>query len=604
MTGIVPELDDIAFDEMVEEARGLIPEFAPHWTDHNLHDPGITILELMAHLVDQQVYRIGFVGPGLRRAFTRLLGIVPEAACGARFEIWPFAGAVGAETELSAGTEIRTDDAPDGRFMLDADIRLVPRRIDGLTLVAPDGRTELGLGLIEGRSPLGLAPAAGGGPSSLEIQFDADPGAGEGPITLGVVVDAAPRGAAWDPVEVEEARPGGLWAPLRVEDGTAGLTRTGVLRIWPGAGRTWRLRLDRGQRPGDVTLGRLGLNVLSAREGWWDIEEAVTEGTGLPDHRVDFPLITIDAETPLVLESAGPGGIVTWTKVEEFDQSGPGDAHVRVDDQGLVFGNGVNGRVLAAGEAVRHRPLIRTEGAGGNVAPGLHWRVLGMAWGENLGPGRGGRDADTLASLIVRARAVAAARAGVLDADALAHRAADAGLGLARLEVMSGRRPGRMAGGSRTVLAIPARTATARPGPPRAGLMAELAAALDPARLLGERIYVVAPMYVDLDVSVTFAVRPDADMDRLRRALAARITARLWDIPRGERATPWAPGRPVSTGDVRALAADLPDVIRMVDCTLVPVDGRATPGGLIPLGDREFPLARNVSVVLLPEALP
>ena len=62
----VPNLDSIAFDALVEEGRALIPRYAPDWTDHNLHDPGITLLDLLAWIVDQQVYRIGAVGDSFR----------------------------------------------------------------------------------------------------------------------------------------------------------------------------------------------------------------------------------------------------------------------------------------------------------------------------------------------------------------------------------------------------------------------------------------------------------------------------------------------------------------------------------------------------------
>ena len=42
----VPRLDSRTWDELMTEARALIPEYAPAWTDHNLHDPGVTLVEL------------------------------------------------------------------------------------------------------------------------------------------------------------------------------------------------------------------------------------------------------------------------------------------------------------------------------------------------------------------------------------------------------------------------------------------------------------------------------------------------------------------------------------------------------------------------------
>ena len=68
-----PNLDDRRFQDILDEARRLIPRYCPEWTDHNLSDPGITLLELFAF-----VHPARFVvptGAGLARA----LGLVPPA---------------------------------------------------------------------------------------------------------------------------------------------------------------------------------------------------------------------------------------------------------------------------------------------------------------------------------------------------------------------------------------------------------------------------------------------------------------------------------------------------------------------------------------------
>jgi hypothetical protein len=47
-----PKLDDRAFDDIVAEAIRLIPRYAPEWTNHNVSDPGITLIELAAWMTD------------------------------------------------------------------------------------------------------------------------------------------------------------------------------------------------------------------------------------------------------------------------------------------------------------------------------------------------------------------------------------------------------------------------------------------------------------------------------------------------------------------------------------------------------------------------
>lgn len=68
-------LDDRSFDELVEECILRIPRYCPEWTDHNLSDPGITLIELFAWLTDQMLLRFN-QGPRKNYvAFLELLGI-------------------------------------------------------------------------------------------------------------------------------------------------------------------------------------------------------------------------------------------------------------------------------------------------------------------------------------------------------------------------------------------------------------------------------------------------------------------------------------------------------------------------------------------------
>ena len=58
MTLPLPILDTLEYDPLVAQARDLLPYLAPGWTDHNAHDPGITLLELFAWLTEANSYRL------------------------------------------------------------------------------------------------------------------------------------------------------------------------------------------------------------------------------------------------------------------------------------------------------------------------------------------------------------------------------------------------------------------------------------------------------------------------------------------------------------------------------------------------------------------
>ena len=70
-------LDDKTFEELVKEAVSRIPVYAPEWTAHNIHDPGITFIELFAWLAEMQIYRLNMISDKSYRKFLTLVGI-PE----------------------------------------------------------------------------------------------------------------------------------------------------------------------------------------------------------------------------------------------------------------------------------------------------------------------------------------------------------------------------------------------------------------------------------------------------------------------------------------------------------------------------------------------
>jgi len=69
----IPVLDDRTFHDLVDEARALIPTHAPEWTNHNPSDPGMTLIELFAHVAESLIYRLDQVPPENVCAFLNLL---------------------------------------------------------------------------------------------------------------------------------------------------------------------------------------------------------------------------------------------------------------------------------------------------------------------------------------------------------------------------------------------------------------------------------------------------------------------------------------------------------------------------------------------------
>ena len=82
-----PNLDDRRFADIVEEARSLIPNYLPEWTDHNLSDPGMTLVQLFAWMSEMILYRLNKVPELHYVKFLQLIGVERKAAAPARAEI-------------------------------------------------------------------------------------------------------------------------------------------------------------------------------------------------------------------------------------------------------------------------------------------------------------------------------------------------------------------------------------------------------------------------------------------------------------------------------------------------------------------------------------
>jgi predicted phage baseplate assembly protein len=88
-----PKLDDRSFQDLVDDAKRFIQERCPEWTDHNVSDPGITLVETFAWMTDLLLFRLNRVPDRTFIKFLDLLGVNRYA---------PTAANVGVDFRLSA----------------------------------------------------------------------------------------------------------------------------------------------------------------------------------------------------------------------------------------------------------------------------------------------------------------------------------------------------------------------------------------------------------------------------------------------------------------------------------------------------------------------
>jgi predicted phage baseplate assembly protein len=76
-------LDDRDFQSLVSEARLLITKTCPEWSEHNVSDPGITLIELFAWMTDILLYRVNQIPDNVEIKLLNLLAVTlvaPSAA--------------------------------------------------------------------------------------------------------------------------------------------------------------------------------------------------------------------------------------------------------------------------------------------------------------------------------------------------------------------------------------------------------------------------------------------------------------------------------------------------------------------------------------------
>jgi predicted phage baseplate assembly protein len=125
-----PNLDDRHFQDIVDEAKRLIPRFCPEWTDHNVSDPGVALIELFAWMTDLLLYRVNQVPDKVYITLLNLIGIQLEPPQSAVAPVTFYLSApqetaitIPADTEVAT---VRTETSPAVIFTTETDLTIHP----------------------------------------------------------------------------------------------------------------------------------------------------------------------------------------------------------------------------------------------------------------------------------------------------------------------------------------------------------------------------------------------------------------------------------------------------------------------------------------------
>ena len=103
-------LDLREFQDIVDEARRLIPRYCPEWTDHNVSDPGITLIELFAWMTEMTLYQLNRVPEQMYERFLELVGVRRRPPVPAEVEVtFYLAAPLPRPITVPSETEVATD---------------------------------------------------------------------------------------------------------------------------------------------------------------------------------------------------------------------------------------------------------------------------------------------------------------------------------------------------------------------------------------------------------------------------------------------------------------------------------------------------------------
>ncbi|MCA1219772.1 putative baseplate assembly protein [Streptomyces sp. 8L] len=612
-----PNLDDRRFQQFVDDAKRYIQQRAPEWTDHNVSDPGITLVETVAHLADQIVYRLNRVPEKNHLAFLDLVGITLFPPSAARTDVTFWLSAPQEDPVLvPLGTQtatVRADGDEPVVFSTERELTIVPSALAHLS-VQNSGRPVVDRGadvaeskdvLCFSESPqvgdcmlLGLSAAVPHCAVALRLDSRVD-GVGVDPRQPPLVWEAW-TADGWAECEIERDTTGGLNRPgdvvLHVPGGhvlsRAGRHEAGWLRCRvtaPAATQPFYTTSPTVRSAEAFTVGGTAPTVHA--ETVYD--EALGESTGLPGQRVRLANAPIVGDLPPVqLQAAEYDGWTDWDVVAHFAGSGPRDRHITVDAATgeIAFGPAVReadgtlrqyGAVPAKGAVLRARRYRTGGGRTGNVARGairtLRDSVPYVTEVINREAAQGGVDGETVEEAKARAPLTLRAqdRAVTLrDYEELARHAAPE---TARITCLEGDEEKHGAYAVR-VLVVP--RAVPDPGGrlrfeqlvPADALLERITGYLDQRRLIGTRLSVGPPYYQGVTVVATLHAFRGADVDRVRRDAHDALYRHLDPLTGGADGNGWRFGRPVQSGEVFAVLQRVPGVELVDEVLLHPAD--------------------------------
>ena len=592
-----PNLDDRRFQDLVDDAKRLVQRNCPEWTDHNVSDPGITLIESFAFMVDQLLYRLNRVPDRNYVKFLELIGLhlYPPTAARADVTFWlsaPQSDVINVPADTEVATR-RSDATDPVTFTTIGGLDIVPSELSLVLSQVQEGELRdhtLGLSTGQGFYCFDRVPKPG---DLLYVGLDQACPSNAVSIHFNCEIEGVGVDPKYPPL-VWEVWNGDDWVGCDQEsDSTGGLNRDGdVVLHLPS---THGMSLVDNQLAAwircRVTTPYEGQPFYSSSPRITAVSAATVGGTSEAIHAApirnevigisegiahqEFVLLSapvVRGPEPITLQvSDQDSGWQDWTRVESFANTGPDDRHFTLDETSgtIRLGPAVvdekgdlqhYGAVPPKAAALRV-PMYRSGGgAAGTVTRGalnvLKSSLAFITRVENRRPATGGVDGESIDDAKLRGPILLRTRDRAVTAEDFESLAKDAAPEVARVRcATAGDGTGADAGGVR-VYVVPAaaedelgRIRFEDMSPPDE-LTERIRHHLDERRILGTRISIEPPAYTPFTVVAEVRPKPKSDPTRLQTACLEALYRYFHPITGGPEGDGWPFGRPLAQGEV------------------------------------------------------
>ena len=617
----VPNLDDRDWRMIKDSLIKKIPSRCPEWTDFNLSDPGITLIELFAMGMEELNYRLNQVLPKHLKEYLNLIGVsLTPASCAKTKVYFKLSGPQSFDVTLPKGFEVAAGGDTPIVFTTDQDLIIHAARLYrlwGYQQTIFNDYTSQAYDPAVAFNPL---------PETLSVNdcvyFGYHPQNYFQKLSLEITTPASGISGVWEYSRL--LSDGSLeWCQLSVDNQTLGFTQSGEIAFtipadWDalevnGVSAVWlcfrvtaiapsaQFSVMRNLKLDDI-FGRVSVSQAAQIK-----DEVIGSSDGAIDQRFylsQVPVLDVDL---FVDEGAG---FQAWQQVDDFSLSGAEDKHFRIN-QGtgeVLFGDNRKGKTPLEGNNNIKVSFRYGGGVKGNLGAysitSLRSSRAFIDSCHNKEPAIGGADEETIDQAIERGpsqqlktrdRAVTAD-----DFETLSLQSSPAISRAKALALYDPSFPDSQTPGAVSVITVPQGG-----GGLNQALRESLLDYLNQRRLVTCKVYVLDADYVSVDFDLTVVKSEKTDALLLSEKVQQAIIEFLHPEYGGEvktaldyiegrskqRGSGWEFGRPVYLSEVYALLEGLSGIDHVEEIVLPPSN--------IILTKTQLPITGSITVRVL-----